>query len=73
LVYPLKDAEFIKKVKAGTIPFKEVQEWLENCVDEVERQSIIASKNGMPDKVDMTFWDEFLEEVYLANHNSYYR
>lgn len=73
LVYPLKDAEFIKKVKAGGIPFKEVQERLESCVDEVERQSIIASKNGMPNKVDMSFWDKFLEEVYLANHNSYYR
>lgn len=72
LVFPLKEAEFIKKVKSGNIPFKEVQEWLEICVDDVERLSIQASKNGMPSKVDMKFWDKFVEEVYLDNHNSYY-
>lgn len=73
LVFPLHEAELIKKIKLGELPFKEVQELLESTVDEVEILAFNAEKNGMPKKVDMTFWDKFTEEVYLANHNSYYR
>lgn len=73
LVYPLKDAEFVKKVKSGAVPFKEVQEWLEICVDDVERLAFNAEKNGMRKEVDMSFWDDFIEEVYLENHNRYYK
>lgn len=73
LVYPLKNASVIKAIKAGDIPFKVVQGLLENTVDEVEVLAIQAAKNGMPAKVDMKFWDKFVEEVYLDNHNSYYR
>ena len=72
LVYPLKNASVIKAIKAGDMPFKVVQGLLENTVDEVEVLAIQAAKNGMPDKVDMKFWDKFVEEVYLDNHNSYY-
>ena len=61
------------QVKAGDMPFKVVQGLLENTVDEVEVLAIQAAKNGMPAKVDMKFWDKFVEEVYLDNHNSYYR
>lgn len=73
LVYPLKNASIIKAIKAGDMPFKVVQGLLENTVDEVEVLAIQAHKNGMPEKVDMKFWDKFVEEVYLDNHNSYYR
>ncbi|AKU42749.1 hypothetical protein QL01_92 [Escherichia phage QL01] len=73
LVFPLREASIIKLIKAGELPFKEVQELLEDTVDLVEVLAIQASKNGMPAKVDMKFWDKFVEEVYLDNHNSYYR
>ena len=73
LVFPLREASIIKLIKAGELPFKEVQELLEDTVDLVEVLAIQAAKNGMPDKVDMKFWDKFVEEVYLDNHNSYYR
>lgn len=73
LVYPLKNASIIKAIKAGDMPFKVVQDLLENTVDEVEVLAIQAHKNGMPEKVDMKFWDKFVEDVYLDNHNSYYR
>ncbi|AWD92111.1 nucleotidyltransferase [Enterobacteria phage vB_EcoM_IME341] len=73
LVYPLKNASIIKAIKAGDMPFKVVQGLLENIVDEVEVLAIQAHKNGMPEKVDMKFWDKFVEEVYLDNHNAYYR
>ena len=73
LVYPLQDAPFILDVKLGKHPFKTVQEFLEDVVDQVEVASTEASKNGMQQKVDMGFWDDFLERVYLENHRSYYK
>lgn len=73
LVYPLQDAPFILDVKVGKHTFKTVQEFLEDIVDQVEQASEQAAKNGMQQKVDMSFWDDFLEQVYLENHNSYYK
>lgn len=73
LKYPLRTAPFILEIKQGLHAFKDVQAELEAIVDEVETNAIWAAKNGMPDKVDMKFWDKFVEEVYLDNHNSYYR
>ncbi|QEG10956.1 nucleotidyltransferase [Klebsiella phage KMI12] len=73
LKYPLVHAPLIKKIKAGELPFKEVQDILETTVDAVERLAHQAEKNGMPKKVDMKFWDDFVEKVYLENHNSYYK
>ncbi|AWY07904.1 nucleotidyltransferase [Escherichia phage SF] len=73
LVYPLRDAPFILDVKLGKHTFKTVQEFLEDIVDQVEQASEQAAKNGMQQKVDMSFWDDFLEQVYLENHNSYYK
>lgn len=73
LVYPLQDAPFILDVKLGKHTFKTVQEFLEDIVVQVEQASEQAAKNGMQQKVDMSFWDDFLEQVYLENHNSYYK
>ncbi len=73
LVYPLQDAPFILDVKLGKHTFKTVQEFLEDIVDQVEQAAEQAAKNGMQQKVDMSFWDDFLEQVYLENHNSYYK
>ncbi|AIZ02443.1 nucleotidyltransferase [Escherichia phage vB_EcoM_VR25] len=73
LQYPLRTAPFILEIKQGLHAFKDVQAELEAIVDEVETNAVWAAKNGMPDKVDMKFWDKFVEEVYLDNHNSYYR
>lgn len=73
LQYPLRIAPFILEIKQGLHAFKDVQAELEAIVDEVETNAIWAAKNGMPEKVDMKFWDKFVEEVYLDNHNSYYK
>ncbi len=73
LVYPLQDAPFILDVKLGKHTFKTVQEFLEDIVVQVEHAAEQAAKNGMQQKVDMSFWDDFLEQVYLENHNSYYK
>jgi predicted nucleotidyltransferase len=73
LRFPLREAPMVKLIKAGAMKFKEVQELLEDTVDLVESLAFQAEKNGMPRKVDMSFWDKFVEEVYLDNHNAYYR
>lgn len=73
LVFPLESAPMIKKIKGGELKFTYVQELLESVVDDVERMAFNAEKNGMRKEVDMSFWDDFIEEVYLDNHNSYYR
>lgn len=72
LVFPLREAGIVKLIKTGKVAFKEVQELLEDTVDLVETLAINAERNGMRKKVDMSFWDDFIEKVYLENHNSYY-
>lgn len=72
LKYPLKSAKLLKEVKAGNIPFKEVQQLLEAVVSNVERLAEVARKNGMPSEPDMKFWDDFVEKVYLENVKDYY-
>lgn len=73
LQFPLKKAQEVRMVKSGMLGFKYVQELLEETVDDVERLAHIAAKNGMRSKADMSFWDDFVEKVYLDNHNQYYR
>ncbi len=72
LVYPLKDREYLMQVKAGSVPFKEIQEQLEDVVEEVEKLASQAKKNGMREKADPTFWDNFIRDVYLEEILSVY-
>lgn len=65
LEYPLKDADFIKQIKAGKIEFKQFQPLLENLVSEVDHECQLAKLNGMPDKVDKNFWYDFVANVYF--------
>lgn len=64
LKYPLKDKQFLVDIKQGKIDFKYVSECLESLIADVDLEAQIASKNGMPAKVDQTFWNDFLYEVY---------
>lgn len=69
IVYPLKESEFIKRVKAGGAKFSEVQEALESTMQEVER---LAAVSGLPKQVDREFWDNFVERVYSEAVVGYY-
>ena len=71
LKYPLADAEEIKLVKAGKLSFAVVQERLEEIVEAVDMAAKEASKNGMPDKVDMRPWEAFVEQVYAEAMKEY--
>lgn len=73
LNYPLADASQILAIKKGEIDFKRVQHNLESVVADVEIEAERARKNGMPSEVDMTFWDDFVEQVYLENIKDYYK
>lgn len=72
LVFPLKEAALVKSIKQGEMPFKEVQELLEDTVNVVEVKAFNAEKNGMRKAVDMTFWNDFTEKVYLETVSNYY-
>lgn len=64
LQLPLKQAARVKSVKLGEIPFKEVQQELEDVCNNVESLSIVASKNGMRKEVDRKRWERFVVDVY---------
>lgn len=62
LVYPLKDADFLLKVKRGEFDFTtEVEPRLDHLITQVEK---LADESGLPRKVDREFWDNFILSVY---------
>lgn len=71
LKYPLNDAEEIKLVKAGKLPFAEVQARLEQIVEDVDIAAKEASKAGMPSKVNMAPWEAFVEQTYADAMKEY--
>lgn len=64
LEYPLKERELLLTIKKGEMPFKEVSELLEDLISDVDRLSFEAGKNGMSNKVDQKFWNDFVHNVY---------
>lgn len=63
--YPLKETEFIKAVKLGQLDYKkDVSPVLEELVEEVE---MLAERSKLPSKVDRSYWDRRLLDVYYAN------
>lgn len=73
LKYPLKDAEFLLKVKRGELDFTtQVKPALELVVEEVEALAIQLEESGkLPTKPDEEFWNDFVYNVYakeIANN-----
>lgn len=64
LKYPLAQKDLLIQIKNGEMPYKEVSQILDDVVDDVERLTLVASANGMPEKVDSKFWDDFVYDVY---------
>lgn len=69
IVYPLPNSAFLKMVKAGNVPFNQVQEELETIMCEVER---LAAISNLPKEVDREFWNKFVERVYAEHVTRYY-
>lgn len=66
LVYPLKEREFLLKVKLGELDFMtEVKPRLEELVAEVEEiANRIEAEGTLPTEVDMEHWENFLYNIY---------
>ena len=68
ITYPLKEAEFLKEVKAGKLDYMtRVSPILESLMEEVEE---LSAKSDLPDKVDRKFWNEFIVAKLMEKHFS---
>lgn len=62
LKFPLKNADYLLKVKQGLLDYKtEVGPRLEKEMDELE---VIARDSKLPDKPDTLFWEDFIFNIY---------
>jgi predicted nucleotidyltransferase len=64
LIYPLKDAEFLLKMKLGGFHYKDdgIGERLDELVSEMEA---LADASPYPDEADMDFWYDWLLQLYV--------
>ncbi len=61
ITFPLENAEFLTRVKQGSLDYlTEVAPVLEAIMDEVEE---LVAKSPLPETVDREFWDDFLCET----------
>jgi len=61
IIFPLPEADYLKKVKLGFLDYKsEVAPTLEKLMDEVER---LSEESNLPEKVDQKFWNDFIIDV----------
>lgn len=63
LKYPLRDREFLKKVKAGALHYQDdgVGGMLDDLLEEVRE---LSETSGLPETVDHEFWDGLLVSLY---------
>lgn len=60
IIFPLKDADFLKKVKYGELSYSSIGPMLEDLIDEVKE---IKEKCSLPDFPDRNFWDDWLYTI----------
>lgn len=64
ITFPLKEARFLKDVKAGKLHYaKELSPLLEDMMDEITE---LSKESTFPDKADTRFWDSFILKTYTA-------
>lgn len=65
IIFPLKDAPFLRAVKQGRMDYKKiVAPELETIMAEVE---ILSEKSTLPKKADRKFWDNFIIRTIEKN------
>lgn len=63
--FPLKEAEFLKQVKTGMIPWLELQDKLSELMD----KSFKALENSpLPSEPDRKFWEDFIISTYAKSN-----
>ena len=60
ITFPLRRADWLKKIKAGEIPFQRVSDDLEEQLDYVET---LAKHSDYPEQVDRRWVDEWLVSI----------
>lgn len=60
ITFPLKDAEFIKKVKYGELSYNDIAPILEDLIDEIKD---IKEKCSLPEESDKEFWNNWLYDI----------
>jgi len=60
--FPLKDADKLKAIKLGQIPWKECNEELYQLMEETIAK--VENSKVLPDKPDYKFWDEWIIKQY---------
>jgi predicted nucleotidyltransferase len=63
LIFPLKDADFLREIKKGSLHFKNdgIGEGLGSLIDEIFS---LAESSEYPQRVDRVLWDQFLLNIY---------
>lgn len=68
ITFPLREANYLKKVKLGELSFlNEVQPQLEELMVEVEELSF---DSVLPLKVDRSYWDKWLCDILVFEHKN---
>ncbi len=60
IIFPLREAEFLKQVKYGELSYKDVGPMLEDLIDEVKA---IKETCNLPENPDKEFWNDWLYDV----------
>lgn len=60
IIFPLKEAEFLKQIKYGEISYSLIGPKLEELIDEVKE---IKGKCSLPEQPDREFWNDWLYEI----------
>ena len=63
LTFPLKESEFLIKIKQGLIPFEEITDWLDIKIDEID---YILNQPGIETK--NTYNEKLVESLILSNY-----
>jgi predicted nucleotidyltransferase len=61
IVFPRWNAEYLKDIKAGRLPYQEVAERIEELFEQVE---IASEKSTLPESVDKQWIDNFVLDTY---------
>lgn len=65
LIFPLKTADRLKKIKAGEISYQEIQDELPELINLVSR--MVKDSTHLSDEPDKAFWEKFLLSVYIKS------
>lgn len=60
ITFPRPERDLLKRIKQGVMPFREVQELLEDSIDRVLK---LREVSALPDTPDRLFWEEFIIEA----------